>query len=277
MCSPGAELAARATPAPAKKAPAKAWTAPKTGWGDPDLSGVYTNNDESLIPFERPAEFAGRKLEDVTPAELEKLIDERDAQRAEADRNRAELRSPLHWFENLFPNNSRAWLVSDPPDGKVPAPTAEAQQRNGARARERAARGPADSSEDRSLYDRCISRGIPGSMMPAIYGNAYEIVQGPGYVAITYEMVHEARVIPLTSAPHVGEQHPDVHGRRQRPLGGQHARRRDDELHGQDRLSRFERAPQADGTLHAHRTGERSNGHRPSTIRTRGRRRGPSR
>jgi hypothetical protein len=46
------------TPASAKK-PAKAWTAPKTGWGDPDLSGVYTNNDESLIPFERPAELAG--------------------------------------------------------------------------------------------------------------------------------------------------------------------------------------------------------------------------
>jgi hypothetical protein len=192
------------TPAPAKK-PAKAWTPPKTGWGDPDLSGVYTNNDESLIPFERPAELAGKTLADITPAELDKLIEQRDAQRAEADRNRAELRSPLHWFENIFPNNSRAWLVSDPPDGKVPALTAEAQQRNAARARERAARRPADSPEDRSLYDRCISRGIPGSMMPAIYGNAYEIVQGPGYVVITYEMVHEARVIPLTPAPHPGE------------------------------------------------------------------------
>jgi hypothetical protein len=190
--------------APAKKQ-VRPWTPPKTGWGDPDLSGVYTNNDESLIPFERPAELAGKTLSDITPAELDKLVEQRDAQRAEADRNRAELRSPIHWFENIFPNNSRAWLVSDPPDGKVPALTAEAQQRNGARARERAARGPADSAEERSLYDRCISRGIPGSMMPAIYGNAYEIVQGPGYVAITYEMVHEARVIPLTPAPHVGE------------------------------------------------------------------------
>ena len=145
---------------------------------------------------------------------------------------------------------------SDPPDGKVPAPTAEAQQRNAARARERAARGPADSAEDRSLYDRCISRGIPGSMMPAIYGNAYEIVQGPGYVVITYEMVHEARVIPLTPAPHVGESIHMYMGDAQRPLGGQYARRRDDELHGQDRLSRLERAPQADGALHAHRTGD---------------------
>jgi hypothetical protein len=196
--------AAGQSPAPVKKA-TKPWTPPKTAWGDPDLSGVYTNNDESLIPFERPAELAGKKLSEITQEELDKLIDQRDAQRAEADRNRAELRSPLHWFENIFPNNSRAWLVSDPPDGKVPPLTAEAQQRNAARARERAAHGPADSWEDRSLYDRCISRGIPGSMMPAIYGNAYEIVQGQGYVVITYEMVHEARVIPLTPAAHPGE------------------------------------------------------------------------
>jgi hypothetical protein len=201
--APG-QAAAAAKPA-AKAGPAKAsWTPPKTAWGDPDLGGVYTNNDESLIPFERPADLAGKKLDDITPDELEKLVEQRDAQRAEADRNRAELRSPLHWFENIFPSNSRAWLVSDPPDGKVPPATAEAQQRNAARARERAARGPADSAEDRSLYDRCISRGIPGSMMPAIYGNAYEIVQGQGYVAITYEMVHEVRVIPLAPAPHVG-------------------------------------------------------------------------
>ena len=156
--------------------------------------------------------------------------------------------------------------MSDPPDGKVPALTAEAQQRNAARARERAARGPADSPEDRSLYDRCITRGIPGSMMPAIYGNAYEIVQGPGYVVITYEMVHEARVIPLTPAPHAGDSIRMYMGDAKRPLGGQHARRRDDELHGQDRLSWLERASQADGTLHADRAGHASNGRRPSTT-----------
>jgi hypothetical protein len=68
----------------------------------------------------------------------------------------------------------------------------------------RGRRAEADSYEDRSLYDRCITRGIPGSMMPAIYGNAYQIHQGPGFVAIRYEMVNETRVIPLDGRAHVG-------------------------------------------------------------------------
>jgi hypothetical protein len=55
----------------------------------------------------------------------------------------------------------------------------------------------------RARYDQCISRGIPGSMMPAIYGNSYEIIQSPGWVAIRYEMIHETRLIPLDSRPHV--------------------------------------------------------------------------
>jgi hypothetical protein len=67
--------------------------------------------------------------------------------------------------------------------------------------------GPFDGPEDLTLYVRCISRGLPGSMMPAIYGNSYQIVQGPGFVAIRYEMVHETRLIPLDAAgrPHVSD------------------------------------------------------------------------
>jgi hypothetical protein len=68
-------------------------------------------------------------------------------------------------------------------------------------ARKNSGRGPADSWEDRSLYDRCITRGVPGSMMPAIYGNAYDITQAPGVVAIRYEMIHETRIIPLDNSP----------------------------------------------------------------------------
>jgi hypothetical protein len=201
--------AAAQTPAKgAPTRPARPYAPPRTPWGDPEIAGVFTNNDESLIPFERPAQFEGRKLEDITPVELEQLRDERSDQREEADRNRAEFRSPIHWFENFFPQNSRAWLVTDPPDGKVPPQTDEARQRGAARAVARRGRGPADSYEDRSLYDRCITRGLPGSMMPAIYGNAYQIHQGPGYVAIRYEMVNETRIIPLDGRPHVA---PGIH------------------------------------------------------------------
>jgi hypothetical protein len=109
----------------------------------------------------------------------------------------------MHWFENYYAANSRPWLVTEPADGKVPQQTAEARQRQTARQAARKGRGPADSWEDRSLYDRCITRGIPGSMMPAIYGNSYHIHQSPGFVTITYEMVHDTRVIPLDSRPHI--------------------------------------------------------------------------
>ena len=186
--------------------PRGTYVAPRTPWGDPDIAGVFTNSDESGIPFERPDEFAGRRVEDVSPAELAKLVQQRQQQTIERAPTLSEFpgaTSPMHWFENYNAANSRAWLVSDPPDGKVPPQTAEARTRATERQAARKGRGPADSWEDRSLYDRCITRGIPGSMMPAIYGNSYRIHQGPGFVTITYEMVHDTRVIPLDSRPHV--------------------------------------------------------------------------
>jgi hypothetical protein len=200
---------------PQKKTPAvprpgrggKSYTPPRTPWGDPAIAGVFTNNDESGIPFERPSQFDGRKPEDITSEELAALVRQRQQQTIERAPTLSEFpgaTSPLHWFENYNAANSRAWLVTDPPDGHVPPNTAEAQARNAARTRTRQARGPADSYEDRSLYDRCITRGIPGSMMPAIYGNAYQIHQGPGFVAIRYEMVNETRIIPLDGRAHVG-------------------------------------------------------------------------
>ena len=178
----------------------------RTPWGDPDLSGIYSNSDESGIPFERPARFEGRRLEDITPRELDDLRAER--RKATAASSVAEDR-PVDrevFWENLNAVNSRAWLIVDPPDGRIPPTTPQAQQRAAARteARRKNGRGPADSAADRSLYDRCISRGLPGSMMPAIYGSSYEIVQAPNSVAIVYEMVHETRVIPLDGRAHVG-------------------------------------------------------------------------
>lgn len=204
----------RADPIKAEEVPARkpaapipprgTYKPPRTPWGDPDISGAYNNSDESGIPFERPEEFAGRRLEDFTRAELAALTKQRQQQTLERAPGLSEFpgaTSPMHWFENYFAVNSRAWLVSDPPDGKVPPVTDEGRKRAADRAAARTGRGPADSWEDRSLYDRCITRGIPGSMMPAIYGNSYQIQQGPGVVTITYEMVHDTRVIPLDTRP----------------------------------------------------------------------------
>jgi hypothetical protein len=195
-------------------AASKASAVPRTPWGDPDLQGTYTNSNESGIPLERPAEFAGKRQDEITPADLERAIkqrNERQLKTAQTIGGSAENDTgagPPHWYENYNAKNSRAWMISDPPDGKTPALTEDAKKRAAA---VRAARrggdgyntGPFDGPQDLTLYVRCITRGLPGSMMPAIYGNTYDITQGPGFVAIRYEMVHETRVIPLDARPHL--------------------------------------------------------------------------
>ena len=183
---------------------AKKWTPPRTSWGDPDLQGTYSNTSENGTPLERPEIFEGRRLEDIKGEELRAI--KREAQKRTVDNFQGPLHALDGWWQpdlNMV-NGSQAWLIVDPPNGKIPAMTPEATQRIAARAaaRRNSGRGPSDSYEDRSLYDRCITRGLPGSMMPAIYGNTYQIVQGPGYVSIIYEMIHEIRVIPLDGRPH---------------------------------------------------------------------------
>ena len=226
---------AAAAPHSAKTAPT--YVPPKTPWGDPDLQGTYTNKDENGIPMERPTQFAGKSADDVDDSEFAEIVRERQ-QRALASAagiGGADTGAgPVHWYEHYNVNNSRGWMVVDPPDGRLPDQTAAAQQRlGGGRAGGRGAGGAppaaaagaagraggaagagrgglgeggrADSWLDRSLYDRCISRGFPGSMMPAIYGNAYDITQAPGMVAIRYEMIHETRIIPLDDSPRPGK------------------------------------------------------------------------
>lgn len=201
--------------APGAQSAVGAYTAPRTPWGDPDLQGSYSNKYEQGTPFERPAEFEGRRIEDIRGEELAEIVRQRAAE--------VLLNAPFTGGDPVAGNfggapafydrfeaakGSRPWLVVDPPDGRIPPMTPEGQRASAARLAARAAarrgRGPADSYTDRSLYDRCITRGLPGSMMPANYGNSYRIVQSPGYVAITYEMVHETRLIPLDGRPPLG-------------------------------------------------------------------------
>jgi hypothetical protein len=188
---------------------AKPYVPPRTPWGDPDIQGGWTNVNENGIPFERPDALAGKQLEEVDDSELAELNRARDEARfsgAAAIGGRDTGAGPVHWYEHYGAENSRAWMVVDPPDGRIPPQREAALARMKGRAGGRGGFGAqrADSWLDRSYYDRCITRGLPGSMMPAIYGNAYDITQAPGLVAIRYEMVHETRLIRLDDSPRSG-------------------------------------------------------------------------
>ena len=200
-----AQAAAQDKTKPAARA---AYTPGRTPWGDPDLQGNFTNKDENGIPLERPGQFEGRSIADINTAELERLTKERNQageERAGGIGGAETGAGPVHWYEYYNAKNSRPWLITEPADGRIPPTTPEARARLAAATAAFTAHGESDSAEVRSLYDRCITRGVPGSMMPVIYGNSYQIVQAPGYVAIRYEMIHETRIIPLDRRPHVGE------------------------------------------------------------------------
>jgi hypothetical protein len=189
---------------------AKAYAAPRTPWGHPDLQGTYSNDDETGTPMERPADLAGKTLKDITPEELQKIVkarNERFVEGVSGDEFAGGLRPPTHLIFDSFDRKSqRAWLVVDPPDGRIPPMTDEAKRRPrapGGVSTNFNPVGPFNSWLDMGLYDRCITRGIPASMMPAGYGSFYQIVQSPDSVAIRYEMIHETRVVPFDRHPTV--------------------------------------------------------------------------
>lgn len=170
---------------------------PKTPWGAPDLQGLWTSDDMRGVPRERPDEFGLRAF----------LTDEEFLTRVDRDEQtlRQQLRGPYGARNDLRTRTFRQTsLVIDPPDGRIPALTAEAAARVTPRDRGSFGQGPFDGPEDFSLFDRCITRGVVGSILPVIYGNGNHIVQTPGAVAISYEMVHDTRIVPLDGRPHVG-------------------------------------------------------------------------
>src|SRR5688572_4873948 len=209
------------TPAPPPlPQPAPGFVTPKTPWGDPDLQGFWPGVDMVGVPLQRPTRFGTRNVltdEEFAQrakeirSEEESLLAEIDVFTAEINPNCA-IRCPTspqpHWQETGKPSR-QASLIVDPPDGRQPALSTEGQQRQQrVQAEQRARRDrlqgrEADSYTDRSLYDRCITRGPLGSLLPTIYNNGNEIVQGPGFVVLRNEMIHEARVIPLDGRPHL--------------------------------------------------------------------------
>tara|TARA_Y100000588_G_scaffold288786_1_gene307257 strand:- start:560 stop:1489 length:930 start_codon:yes stop_codon:yes gene_type:complete len=199
------------------------WTAPRTSDGQPDLQGVWANNN--ITPLERPEAWAGKaELTDEEVAALRiaaaNAVGDGDALfgdqlvLAAIEGIEATSYDPTtgnynqFWIANRDFSNQTS-LIIDPPDGQVPDLVPEARERF----REAAEYGrahPADSYTDRPLSERCVTYGVP--RLGAGYNSYYQVFQSKDYVVILHEMNHDARVIPLVGLPHVDDDVRQLHG-----------------------------------------------------------------
>jgi hypothetical protein len=176
------------------------------GQSQRDLQGVWTNT--TITPLERPVSLAGKQV--FTPEEAAKYERETN-QRNDADNRESSPEADVNHAYNQFwwdrgtkvVPGLRTSLIVDPPDGRVPALTPEAQKRVAAEAaynREHSTDGP----ENRLLQERCLNWPTAGPpMLPSFYNNEYQIVQTPSTVAIVVEMIHDVRIIPIDGHPHL--------------------------------------------------------------------------
>jgi hypothetical protein len=205
VCLMATGVAGQTRPATATE---KTWSPPRTPWGDPDLQGIWPSTDMVGVPFERPAELAGKtEVSEKEFAEREAQAKRRAAADSEefvstAPRTGDGTGPPSHWLEWGKPSR-QASLVVTPADGKLPPMTPEGQRRVGSLKNTYVMFSGFSDYNDLGPYDRCITRGVLGSTFPVIYNNGNEIFQMPGYVVIRYEMIHETRVIPLDPRPHL--------------------------------------------------------------------------
>ena len=174
----------------------KNWRAPRTSWGHPSLEGVWSTDDLRSVPMNRPATFGTR--EQLTPEEF--------LERARNDESGRDFTINVGTFlrhEFGIRTFGYSSLIVDPPSGQMPKLTPAGEALAATRSRGTFGAGPFDDFDDFTLYDRCITRGVLGSLLPVIYGNGVRITQNPQAVAITYEMIHDTRIIPLGDRPHV--------------------------------------------------------------------------
>lgn len=177
------------------------WVNSRTPDGQPDLQGVWTN--ETITPMERPDSLADKPfLSDDEIAAMEARIQEN---RAIADANvNVTAGGNIGGYNDFWMDSGdtvlstgQTSLIVDPPNGKAPIrPEAEATRDYNFAHIE-------DDYVHHTVWDRCISRGVPGSMLPAGYNNAYRFIQTPDTVTIVYEMIHDVRVIPLNKTGHI--------------------------------------------------------------------------
>jgi hypothetical protein len=183
------------------------WEQSKTPWGDPDMQGIW--NNVTATPLQRSDDLKDKaQLTNQETAEFEQKAAEQRAKNeatpiAQQSVGARTGYSTVVWFETGYKlSEGRTSLLLQPADGRLPALTPAAQK---IADQQTAARkvSPADKPEDRGPYERCITRGLPGSMLPGFYNHNYQIFQTPGYVVISVEMIHDARIIPMDGRSHV--------------------------------------------------------------------------
>jgi hypothetical protein len=216
----GATLAAQArakASAASTRAPA-AWTPQRTSDGHPDFQGVWANN--TVTPLQRPKQWEGKsRLTDAEVAELQKFAAQITENDGDAQFGDGLILAVLDhiakpksydpagtgnynqfWVVERDWHDRRTSLIVDPPDGKIPPMTPEAQKRRAAEIEYRKAHAFEDP-EVFPLGERCVNFTVP--RLQAGYNSYLQIVQAPGYVTIMNEMAHDARVIPLDGRPHL--------------------------------------------------------------------------
>jgi hypothetical protein len=173
------------------------WKAPRTSWGHPAIAGVWSTEDMRGIPFDRPEALGTQEF-----LSQDQFIERAKRQQAGTEHTaNVQTFHRVAWGSRSFGFSS---LVVDPPNGRTPELTELGKARRAAAANTGSfGPGPFDTYEDFSLYDRCITRGLAAGTNAVLYGNGVLIAQSPDYVTITYEMVHETRVIPLDNRPHL--------------------------------------------------------------------------
>jgi hypothetical protein len=176
----------------------KNWKPARTSWGDPDLQGQW--NSQTSTPLERPLAGPLAGKETLSDEEAESL-EEENRKSIDSAPTRGDPGTYNAFWRDSGKALTRTSLIVDPPDGRVPSLTAEAQRRVAAERAERSTRGPNDTYEDINVWTRCISRGWNG--IGSFYSSNYQIFQAPGYVIVFQELIHEARIIPLDGRPHL--------------------------------------------------------------------------
>jgi hypothetical protein len=177
----------------------RAYQPKKTSWGDPDLRGVWPTDTLGGLPLQRPEKMGERVfLSDVELKARDALMEQ--WKHAAADEDKQNKLGNGNWVEMTGAGKRTSMLVS-PANGRLP-PLTEYGKRMNAMGRSSWVRGqPFDWVTDFDSWDRCVSRGFPASMLPFRYNNGIQILQAPGYVVVSLEMIHDARVIPLDGRP----------------------------------------------------------------------------